>query len=155
MSWKIWKFHSVVKLLKCTAQWTEKCRRKKKSNFWSESSILTVLRLKNFISNSDLFLMKDGRTKGRPQENAESAIFFGENISRDVFTTFCKLPWSMECCTEDCTSFILTMYAPQLVREWTTDVQQIFCTELILTEQNNTKPISSLARIIKFLCESS
>lgn len=99
------------------------------------------------------FFMKDSSTKWRPQENAASAIFFGENISRDVFTSYCKLPWSMECCTEDWISFILTMCAPQLVTECITDAQQIFWTELILTEQKNTESISSLARII--ICESS
>lgn len=57
----------------------------------------------------------------------------------------------MERSTEACTSYILTMCAMRLVTECITDAQQMFCTELILTEWKNTKPISFLARIIKCL----
>jgi len=47
-------------------------------------------------------------------------------------------PWSAALKTA---SFISTMCAMRLVTECITDAQQMFCTELILTEQKNTKSI--------------
>lgn len=73
---------------------SEKCTKKIKFLKWIK--YFNGLETKKLHFRFTSFLMRDGRTKGRPQQNAESAIFFAESISRDAFTTFCKLlnPWS-------------------------------------------------------------
>lgn len=85
-----------------------KTKGKKNPTFLEWIKYFNGLKTKNCVSDSNLFLIKYSRKKEVSQENAESALFIGENVSREkaVFTSSNKLPLALECCTDYCTYFI-------------------------------------------------